>query len=380
MLSILRLTLTLLIIGWFGTATAAPRLIPAAPKVDASGYIVQDFQSGTIIAENNADERLEPASLTKMMTAYVVFYELANGNIKLTDQVRVSNKAYRMKGSRMFIEVGKQVAVEDLLKGMIIQSGNDASVALAEYVAGSEDAFVTLMNEHARVIGMKDTSFVNSTGWPADNHYSTARDMALLAGALIGHYPQYYKWYSEKKYTYANIPQYNRNKLLWRDKTVDGVKTGHTEAAGYCLVASADRDGMRLISVVMGTKSENARASESQKLLNYGFRFFETHKLYEAQAAIKTMRIWKGSQENLDLGLNETLYVTIPRGQYKKLKASMTVDEKLMAPVKQDQQLGSVQVRIGDELLIERPLVALQSISEGGLMERMVDGIKLFFE
>lgn len=363
-----------------GLAHATPRPVPAAPKINATGYILQDFQSGHVLAEMNADQRLEPASLTKLMTAYAVLYELRAGNITIADQVRVSKKAWRTPGSRMFIEVNSMVTVEELLKGMIIQSGNDASVALAEYVAGSEETFAALMNEHARNLGLTDTHFVNSTGLPHPEHYSTPRDLARLAAAIIREFPEHYPWYAEKKYTYNNIEQYNRNKLLWRDESVDGVKTGHTESAGFCLIASALRNNMRLISVVMGTESENARANESQKLLNYGFRFFETHQLYAANEALKTMRVWKGAREDLPLGLERPLYVTVPRGQYNKLKATMQVDNVITAPTAKGQPFGSVNITLGEELIAERPLVALDSVAEGGIWQRLVDNVMLLFQ
>ncbi|VAX02275.1 D-alanyl-D-alanine carboxypeptidase, partial [hydrothermal vent metagenome] len=260
----------------------AATLIPATPKIKAKGYLLIDFNSGRVLAEKKSGQRMEPASLTKMLSAYVIDHELAKGNISLDDEVRISEKAWRMEGSRMFIEVGKKISVEDLLKGVIIQSGNDATVALAEHVAGSEDAFVSLMNQHAAELGMLDSHFVNSTGLPHKDHYTTPRDLAKLAIALIRDYPTHYAWYSQKEFVYNDIKQYNRNRLLWRNKYVDGIKTGHTESAGYCLVASAERDGMRLISVVLGTRNDETRSSESQKLLTYGFRFFETHRLYKA--------------------------------------------------------------------------------------------------
>ncbi len=378
-----RLLLPLIAVVLFAVAHAAaatPRLIPDAPTVDARGYMLLDYHSRHILAERNADERLEPASLTKMMTAYVVFHELRAGQFQLSDTVRVSKKAWRMPGSRMFIEVGTQVSIEQLLKGMIIQSGNDASVALAEHVAGSEETFATLMNEHARNIGMNGTRFTNATGLPDPEHYSTARDLARLASVLIHEFPEYYAWYSEKEYTYGGITQGNRNLLLYRDNTVDGFKTGHTESAGYCLVASAKRGDMRLISVVMGTKSEGARANESQKLLNYGFRFFETHKLYDAAQPLKAMRVWKGANETVQLGLDAPLYVTVPRGQYNKLNASLSVENAIIAPTRKGQNLGAVNVKLGDEMLAERPLVALDDVAEGSLWQRLFDNVRMMLQ
>jgi D-alanyl-D-alanine carboxypeptidase (penicillin-binding protein 5/6) len=285
-----------------------------------------------------------------------------------------------MQGSRMFVEVGKRVSVENLLKGMIIQSGNDATVALAEHVAGSEDAFVSLMNQHAARLGMLNSHFVNSTGLPHKNHYTTPRDLAKLAAALIRDFPEHYDWYSMKKFKFNNITQYNRNKLLWRNNSVDGIKTGHTDAAGYCLVASALRDDMRLISVVLGTSSEEARATESQKLITYGFRFFETHKLYAANTPLTTAHIWKGVQEELNLGLANDLYLTIPKGQYKNLDANMNLDARIIAPAKKGQSFGSVNISLGDEQYAKRELVALSDIDKGGLLNNLIDEIKLLFE
>jgi len=376
---LLPLFISVLLMVFFTSAQAAT-LIPATPKIKAKGYLLIDFNSGRVLAEKKSDQRMEPASLTKMLSAYVVDHELAKGNISLDDEVRISEKAWRMQGSRMFIEVGKKVSVEDLLKGVIIQSGNDATVALAEHVAGSEDAFVSLMNQHASELGMLDSHFVNSTGLPHKDHYTTPRDLAKLAIALIRDYPKHYDWYSQKEFVYNDIKQYNRNRLLWRNKYVDGIKTGHTESAGYCLVASAERDGMRLISVLLGTRSDEARSSESQKLLTYGFRFFETHRLYEANEPLTTARVWKGAQEELSLGLNEDLYLTIPKGQYKKLDANMNLGARIIAPIKQGQVFGTVNIALGDEQYAERELVALSAIESGGLFGNLVDEIKLLFE
>ena len=377
---LLSLTLVTSLFLFTTTSVNAATLIPATPKIKAKGYLLIDFNSGRVLAEKKSDKRLEPASLTKMLASYVVAYELANGNIAMDDEVRISNKAWRMQGSRMFVEVGKKVSVENLLKGMIIQSGNDATVALAEHVAGSEDAFVSLMNQHAAELGMLESHFVNSTGLPHKNHYTTPRDLAKLAMALIRDFPEHYKWYSTKKFTFNKITQYNRNKLLWRNNSVDGVKTGHTDAAGYCLVASALRDEMRLISVVLGTRSEESRATESAKLITYGFRFFETHKLYAANAPLTTAHIWKGAQEELNLGLKEDLYLTIPKGQYKKLDANMDLDARIIAPAKKGQSFGSMNVSLGDEIYAKRELVALSNIEKGGLITTLIDEIKLLFE
>jgi len=362
------------------TALAAALPIPKPPSTGAKSFIIQDFESGRILAENNSDQSVEPASITKLMTAYVIFNELQAGNIALSDMVTISEKAWRTPGSRMFVEVNKQVSVEDLLQGMIVQSGNDATVALAEHIAGSEETFAALMSRHAEEIGMTGSHFMNSTGLPDENHYMTAKDIARLATLLIHKYPEYYHWYSQKEYTFNDITQYNRNKLLWRDESVDGLKTGFTDSAGYCLVTSAKKDGMRLITVVLGTESTKARVDASQALLNYGFRFFETHKLYDAGTKLTTSRIWKGSTETVPLGLDQTLYVTIPRGQYKSLDASMSINDLIMAPVKEGQPLGTVQVKLSDEVVANQPLVSLQTIAEGSFWQRISDEALLYLE
>ena len=361
-----------------GARAAMP--VPQAPAVKARAYLVEDFHSGQTIAAKNPDQRIEPASITKLMSAYVVFQEIRNGTLSLEDKVQISEKAWRTPGSRMFVEVGTQVSVADLMKGMIIQSGNDATVALAEKVAGTEASFASLMNHHAKRLGMDGSHFVNSTGLPDPQHYTTARDIARVARALIAEFPEYYQWYSERQFTYNGITQYNRNKLLWRDESVDGIKTGHTDSAGYCLVTSAKRDGMRLISVVLGTKSEEARADASQALLNYGFRFFETHKLYDANSKLTRARVWKGATEEVDAGLKDTLYVTIPRGRYKNLDASMQLRKQILAPVDAGEVLGEVLVRLDGQTVAEKDLVALQSVGEGNFWQRIVDEALLYFE
>lgn len=359
---------------------AAPRPVPAAPAVAASGYILQDFHTGKIIASSKADEKLEPASLTKLMSAYIVFTELEKNNIALSDEVLISETAWRTGGSRMFVEAGSKVSVENLIKGMIIQSGNDATVALAEYVAGTEGAFAELMNHEAKLLGMTGSNFQNASGLPGKEHYTTATDLAILTRALIANFPNYYPWYSQKEFTYNDITQPNRNKLLWRDDSVDGVKTGHTNSAGYCLVTSALRDGMRLISVVLGTKSPDARARESQKLLNYGYRFFETRRLYAAGENISTSKLWKGNRDEINLGVLEDIYVTIPRGQDDDLSATIQLQEQIIAPVKKNTQLGTATVAFGDEVLVEQAVIALDEYSEGGLIQRLKDTVLLFFE
>ncbi len=361
-------------------AYAAAISAPPAPDIAARGYLLLDYSSGHVITSQKADERLEPASLTKMMTSYVILNELNSGKISLNDEVLISEKAWRMPGSRTFIEVGKRIPVETLLKGMIIQSGNDATVALAEYVAGSEETFANLMNQTAAALGMDASHFINSTGLPHADHYTNARDMATLARALIRDFPEHYAWYSIKEFTYNGIKQYNRNKLLWQDDKVDGIKTGHTDAAGYCLVSSAKQDEMRLISVVLGAKSENSRARESQKLLSYGFRFFETHKLYAPDEALTEVRVWKGGSENVSLGLNKEMYITIPRGQYDNLNANMKVTPKILAPVNKGKQYGMVEVMLNGEAVATQPLVALQDVAEAGLIDSLIDEALLLFE
>jgi len=355
-------------------------LVPAAPKVKAHSYLLMDFDSSRIIVSQNANTRIEPASLTKLMTTYVGLYELSNNNIKLEDQVKISEKAWRMKGSRMFIEVNSWVSVNELLHGVIIQSGNDASVALAEHIAGSESAFADLMNQHAKNLGMNDTFFTNSTGWPDKNHYTTASDLAILTRALIRDFDKYYALFKIKHYTYNGIKQPNRNRLLWTDDRVDGVKTGHTESAGYCLVSSAKQKDMRLISVVTGTNSESARETASRKLLSYGFRFYETFLMNKAHTALTTQRIWKGEKEELELGLTEDLYLTVPKGSRSKIKANMKLDAMITAPVKKGNKFGTVNVTLGDETLTSKPLVALNDINEGGLLSKLVDNIILMFK
>lgn len=359
--------------------SSASQLIPAPPSIAATSYIIMDADTGAIIAQKKAKQQFPPASLTKMMTSYITEYELTKGNIGVDDQVLVSKKAWKTQGSRMFIKEGTHVSLGDLLKGIIIQSGNDASVAMAEHIAGSESAFASLMNQHAQLLGMENTYFSNATGLPQENHYSSPYDLALLARAIIQEFPQHYGIYSERYFTYNNIRQPNRNKLLWRDKTVDGLKTGHTDAAGYCLVASAKRDGMRLITVVLGTKSEEARARESQKLLAYGFRFYRTHKLYEAQQKLSLVKVWGGKESTVHLGVKDALAVTIPRGQAKGLKATMDINNEVKAPVVAGQTYGVVRITLDDKEVKSVPLVALNSVEEGGFFKKVWDSILLFF-
>ncbi|MDF1820438.1 MAG: D-alanyl-D-alanine carboxypeptidase [Alcanivoracaceae bacterium] len=360
-------------------ATAVAVLIPDPPRVDATSYLLMDATSGQVLVEHNADNRLPPASLTKMMTAYITEYEIKQGNISLKDRVPVSVKAWRMGGSKMFIREGTEVVLEDLLRGVIVQSGNDASVALAEYIAGSEDSFADLMNQHARRLGLSSSSFVNATGWPAENHYVTARDMAILARAIIVDFPELYKLYSEKSFEYNNITQQNRNLLLWRDDRVDGLKTGHTEEAGYCLVASGVDEDMRLVTVVMGTDSEQARARESQKLLTYGFRFYETYRAYDSGDKLADVKVWLGETDALRLGPADDLVLTIPRGSHEQLQAEMSVKPDIRAPIQEGESFGTVTISLDGKVLLEKPLVALESVAEGGFLSRLWDHIVLFF-
>ena len=364
----------------YGTAGHAVTIVPSPPSLDASSYLVMDFDSQELIVAHETEKRIEPASLTKIMTVYVAAKELASGNISLQDEVTVSEKAWRMEGSRMFIEVNKKVTVEDLLKGIVIQSGNDASVALAEHIAGTEEVFAQVMNEYARLLGMTGSHFVNSTGWPDENHYTTAMDMARLTRALIKEFPEEYVLHSIRDFTYNGITQNNRNQLLWREEGVDGVKTGHTDSAGYCLVASALRDNMRLISVITGTASDNDRIKSTQALLSFGFRFYETHKLYSANEVIQTGKVWKGAVEEVSLGLNRDLYITIPRGAYKQLQATVDLQPAITAPLRSGEIKGTLKVSLDDKEITSQPLYTLQDVAEGSFFSRIKDEIMLWLE
>ena len=356
------------------------RPTPAPPIIGATSYLVIDSTTGQELATLEPDKRTAPASLTKLMTAYVVFSALRQEQVRLEDEVTVSEKAWRTPGSRMFIEVGTRVSVQDLLLGMIVQSGNDASVALAEHVAGSESVFAEVMNQTAQTLGMASSHFVNVTGLPGDDHYSTARDLATLARAIISEYPDYYRWYSVKEFKYNDIKQPNRNNLLWRDESVDGMKTGHTEAAGYCLVASAVRDDMRVISVVLGTSSAKARIDGSQALITYGFRFFETRLLYKAGEEITKTRIWKSANEFTSLGVLDDLYITVPRGSYDSLDSILNIPKILLAPVLQGQPLAELKVSLDGQDLVSEPLRALEDNPDGSIWQRTRDGVSLMFE
>lgn len=371
------LTFTLLVLA--AQASAQSVLIPAPPQIAGSSWVLMDPLSGRVIMENNSHERLPPASLTKMMTAYIVERELDEGRISMSDMVPISVKAWRTEGSRTFVREGTSVPVETLLKGVIIQSGNDASVALAEFIAGSEGAFVDIMNQQASLLGMENTHFENATGLPSGNHYSTAYDLALLARAIIQDYPENYPLYAQKHFTYNNIRQPNRNSLLWRDDSVDGLKTGHTEEAGYCLVASAKRDETRLIASVMGASSSQARAQEVQKMLNYGFRYYETERLFRAGQELVASRVWGGEANEVSVGMPDDVYVTIPRGARNKLESVVDLDSVIKAPIKVGTELGRVRVVMEGETLVDQPVLALTDVPEGGLFKRLWDAVKLFF-
>ncbi len=363
-----------------GCAAAQGAGVPQPPEVDARAHLLIDMHTARVLSAGDADEPLEPASLTKMLTSYVVFAEMAQGKFALSDEVLVSEKAWRMKGSRMFIEVGTRVPVEALLMGLIVQSGNDAAVALAEFVAGDEHAFADLMNRYARQLGMSGSHFTNASGLPDPDHYSTARDMARIAAALIQDFPEYYPWNAIREYEYGGIKQPNRNALLFRDETVDGLKTGYTRAADYCLVASAKREGMRLIASVMGAKSPRARARIAQSLLNYGFRFYETRRVYASDEKVADVRVWKGDAKRLALGVEQSLYVTVPRGRYDEIKMEMEIAARPVAPVRAGAQQGVLRLALGEELTIERPLVALDDVVEGNLWQKLSDHVRLMFE
>lgn len=374
----------ILTIGLLSAPIALASTIPAPPQLAAKSYVLMDAASGNVLVENNGDQRLPPASLTKLMTAYIATLEIRKGKIGEQDLVTVSENAWRKGGassggSTMFLPVNSQVTVDDLLHGVIIQSGNDASIALAEYIAGSEEAFADMMNATAARLGMKNSHFVNSTGLPHPDHYSSAHDMAILAKAIIDEDQEHYAIYSQKEFVWNNIKQGNRNLLLWRDSTVDGLKTGHTNEAGYCLVASAVRDGSRMITSVFGTDSERVRAAETQKLLTYGFRFFETRTLRDANVELARAPVWKGQQSEVAAGLAEPLVMTLPRGQAEQLTATMVLQPELMAPIAQGQVIGSVEVRLGDEVLKTSNLVALQPVEESGFFGRLWDSIRMFF-
>lgn len=364
---------------------AAPAPVPSPPALGARSWVLMDYATGQVLLESEADLAVEPASITKIMTSYVVSAELAQGNISLDDQVLISENAWRgggagTDGSTSFLELNSRVPLKDLMYGMIIQSGNDAAIALAEHVAGSEETFVQLMNQYGAHLGLTATHYRDASGLPNPDHITTARDVAVLSRALIHDFPEDYAIYAIKDFEWNGIRQHNRNTLLWRDATVDGIKTGHTNAAGYCLATSAIRDGQRLIAVVMGAASEKQRADDSQALLNYGFRFFEAHTLYDAGETVATPKLWKGAIDEVALGLAEDLSITMQRGRYDELKASINIPTHLTAPLAKGDQVGSLTLSLAGEVLLERPLVALVDAPEGGFLKRIVDSAMLWFE
>jgi len=367
-----------LILLMAGGAAAAP--LPAPPQLAADSFLLFDHTSGEVIASKDPDKRIEPASLTKLMTAYVVSAELARGSVTLDEPVMVSEAAQAMQGSRMFIEANKVVALGDLMRGLIIQSGNDASVALAEHIAASEPGFVDMMNRTAELLGMSSTNYMNSSGLPHPDHYTTANDLAKIASAIISEHPETYRLYSEREFTFNEITQKNRNTLLWRDESVDGMKTGHTQAAGYCLVSSAVRDGMRLVSIVMGAASDKARIAESQRLLNYGFRFFRTQRVYAAGESISQARVWMGRQDQVGLGVAEDLYLTLPRDSFEKLTTEIEVNEYVRAPMRLGEQVGRSVLKLDGQIISDVPLLALQQIEQGGMFKRMRHSIQRIFQ
>jgi D-alanyl-D-alanine carboxypeptidase (penicillin-binding protein 5/6) len=372
-LSNIQLFFALLLLPLFSWGQVAP-----PPSLVVKAYLLQDFNSGTQIASYKKNERTEPASLTKIMTAYVTFSAIQQGHLNLDQSLPVSEVAWKAEGSKMFIEPNKPVTVDELLHGMIIQSGNDASITLAIGVAGSEGQFADMMNKQAAKLGMTNTHFMNATGLPDKDHYTTANDLALLATALIRDFPQeYHRLYSVKEYTYNKITQPNRNRLLWLDSNVDGMKTGHTESAGYCLIASSKRGDARLVSVLLGADSEAMRASESQKLLNYGFQFYESTLVYKKSQTVNTLRVYKGQDKTVAIALNKDFYLTLPKGDYARVKASMTSQQPLIAPIKAGQEIGKITFSLNGKIINEQKLVASKSVDSAGFFGRIIDSIKL---
>ena len=370
-------------VSLFNSAAAQP-LIPSAPNLAAKSWILMDAVTGSVLSERNADDAIPPASMTKMMVSYIVANELAQNNLSMEEELLVSTNAWRKGGaatggSTMFLKEKSKVSVEDLLYGLIVQSGNDAAIALAEHIGGSESAFAEMMNQQAKILGMTNSNFLNSTGWPEDGHVSSARDMAILANAIIRDYPEHYAIYSVRKFKYNGIEQRNRNSLLWQDSSVDGVKTGSTSEAGYCLVASAERDDTRLTSVIMGAESPNRRASESKKILAWGFRYFNTSTLYNNTDILKTEKLWQGEQDMLNIGISEDLKLTLPRRSKNGVKVELAINKYIEAPIKKGQQVGQFQVFLNDEMLHEGNLVSLESVEQSDFFSRLWDSLVYFF-
>ena len=378
-MSALRIGFATLVLGFGALAASAATLIPDVPPISSKSFLLIDADTRHVIAERDSDTPLPPASLTKIMTSYVAAGELAAGRVYLDDEVPISVKAWRTGGSKTFVREGTKVSLEDLLRGIVIQSGNDASVAVAEFLGGDEDSFANMMNTHAREIGLTASHFVNATGLPDEQHYSSARDLAILAIELIRRHPGHYAMYSEKSFEYGGIKQPNRNRLLWRDKTVDGVKTGLTDAAGYCLVASALRDGTRFVAVTMGAETDNARFRDAQKLLAYGFRYFESHELYAAGEVLTTRPVWYGKTESVAATVTEPVRITLPRGRRDDLQAEVDLPANLEAPIGAGEQIGLVRVRLDGEALVEVPLLADADVEEAGAFAKMGDWFYLLF-
>lgn len=358
------------------TQPQQPTFMPSSPNLDATGYILIDATSGKILAQKDADKRMPPASLTKLMSMYIISNALKNGQIHLADTARISTKAWKTEGSRMFVKVNTEVPIKELVQGIVVVSGNDATVAMAEHVAGAEESFTAMMNQQAQLLGMNNSHFMDSTGLPNKEHYSTAHDLALLTQAYIKNFPEDYSYYSEKWFVYNGIRQPNRNRLLWRYQYADGLKTGHTNEAGFCLVASAKKDGMRLISVVLGERSDLARTEDSIRLLTYGFRFFETHKLYEAVKPVTQAKVWAGQNSETPLGVTEDLYVTVPTGQFKRIETDTVLNNPLKAPIIKGQTYGIVNVKLNNQIIASKPLIALEDNEQGGFWHRATDAVK----
>ena len=372
----------LLIVPFF-MDLSAQSLVPKAPKLNLSSYILIEASTNTVIAEFNSDNQIAPASMTKVMSGYVMADQIANGSISLDDKVLISEKAWKTGGSKMFIEAGKRVSVKDLLSGIIIQSGNDATIAMAEYVAGSEEGFVDFMNAYASELGLTNSLFQNSTGFSDPNHFTSAKDLAKLTQALINNFPDHYATYKEKEFTFSGIRQLNRNKLLWRDDSVDGVKTGHTDSAGFCLISSAQRNDMRLIAVVAGSESENERLTASQRLLEYGFRFYATQKLVSQEIKVTTAKVWGGKTNEVALGSTKDIYLTLPRSEFKNIKANYQFNNNLQAPIEVGQMIGSIEFTSNDRVVLSAPLVAIETVEAKGffgmLWSRLVYWITSLF-
>ena len=374
----LRLSITALLL-FTSFYSNAQNLLPRPPQINVTSYILVEPVTGKVLAEFNADDQIEPASMTKVMTGYIAADQLHRNLVRADDEVLISTKAWKMEGSRMFIEAGKRVSFEDLIKGVVIQSGNDASVAIAEYLGGTEEGFVDIMNAYAQSLGLNNTLFENSTGLPSSNHFSSARDLSIISANLINNFPKHYALYKEKSFTFNDIRQLNRNRLLWRDDSVDGIKTGHTESAGFCLISSAARGSMRLIAVVAGANSEDERFNASQRLLEYGFRFFVTQNLLESNEEVRSADVWGGKKDNVSLGLAKDLIVTVPRAELPGLKIDYTFNNNIEAPISKGDILGSLSVKSGDTVIANANLVALEEVEPKGFFGRLISKIIMWF-